>query len=203
MTDAEILLRLRGSKVRLAFDTSAVFDHTHFVTICELVNQLNVFRAADDPVELAICAAAHAEKLFDLKQATKDNFDEAQVMQMLARIGVRILPFDRQHARRLAELLGTLYPDTKSWRAAKRRRYIEALGIQKIETEGKISASGKSCSATVDWLIAAHALEESCLLVTEDKGPEFRDVDERVKSNSLKNALEQLLTIEQSRASSP
>ena len=199
MTDIEVLLRLSGSEVRLAFDTSAVFADAPFLTVCALVARLNALRSEENPIRLAICAAAHAEKLFDLKQEKKELFNEAAVMKILERKGVSVLPFDRQHARRLAELLGERYPDTKAWRAAKRQRYIETLGIQNMQEQ--IPGSGRACSATVDWLIAAHAIEESCLLVTEDGGPEFRGVIERVKMASLKKALEELLIREQERAS--
>lgn len=53
--------------------------------------------------------------------------------------------------------------------------------------------TGQSCGATVDWLIGGHARAEGCILVTGDKGHEFRGIVEQVKLDVLEEALRGLL----------
>jgi predicted nucleic acid-binding protein len=45
----------------------------------------------------------------------------------------------------------------------------------------------------VDWLIAGHALADGCILVTDDRGPEFRQVIDRVRLDTLRQALVRML----------
>ncbi len=53
--------------------------------------------------------------------------------------------------------------------------------------------SGKQCGATFDWLVGAHARAEGFVLVTDDTGPEFAGLVERVKLDVLVAAVRAVL----------
>lgn len=69
-------------------------------------------------------------------------------------------------------------------------RFIDELGIEGEQAE---AAPGQRCSATVDWLIAGQALKAGWILVTGDKGPEFRGLDRKITLDKLEALLREML----------
>ena len=177
---------LSEPQVRLAFDTSALFRDRSFAKLCRDLQRLSLHRQSQ--MELVVSAAVHGEKLFDLKQAFRGSYDYQIVVKSLFQLGLAIVPFVEEDARVLGELLGATYPDADSWNAAKRRHYRQSLGLP----AGDATGGGKRLSATLDWLIAGHAQARSCVLVTNDEGPEFRHV-RQVRLSILQAAVAQLV----------
>lgn len=193
MTPDEIAARLRGGGVKLAFDTNALYSEHALGEVCNNVSRWNDRLAAlgHGAVELIICTVAHAEKLFDLKQQFRGRFSRDVILRGLARKGLRIEAFDIEHALETARRLGERYPDTDAWHRAKRDLCMQCLGLHssKVQPPG----SGRTCGATVDWLIGAHACREGCLLVTADTDVAFSGLTDRVKLDNLRAALKTLL----------
>ena len=192
MTPQEIAARLRPGGLAFAFDTNALFGNTSLFAVCSDVARHNDYLAAHSlpPVRLVISTVAHTEKLFDLKQKFREKFDGAEILRGLERKGLAIEPFEAEHAIETALRIGERNPTTAAWHEAKRQRCLECLGLPTAtDTPGK----GKGCGATVDWLIGGHARAPGCVLVTDDNGPEFDGLADRVKLDVLKAALQAIL----------
>jgi hypothetical protein len=193
VTRDEIAARLSGGGLKLAFDTNALYFDRRLVALCSDTEVWNerLERRALPRVQLVVCTVAHAEKLIDLKQIHRDRFDRGVILRGLTRKGLRIQPFEAEHALETGIRLGERYPEEADWHRAKKERYLRSLGLS-LTTEAP--GSGKRCGATVDWLIGAHASAEGCVLVTEDTGPEFDGLTGRVRLEVLEAALGQLLS---------
>jgi hypothetical protein len=194
VTGDEIAARLKGGGIKLAFDTNALWDTRRHIKLCSAVQRLNVelHHRARLPVALIVCTIAHAEKLMDLKQLWRERFDRREILRGLERKGLHIQPFEAEHAMETGDRLGERYPDGEAWRTAKKRRYMEALGMSPIRDSDRVSGSGASCDATIDWLIVGHARAEGCVLVTRDGGDEFKGFVDRVRIETLQAAIEQI-----------
>lgn len=192
MNADEIAARMRPGGLTLAFDTNALFAEQILLGTCNDVARLNDRLAASSlpALRLVVCAVAHAEKLFDLKQRFRASFDVSAIVQGLAGKGLLIQPFATNHALETASRLGERYPTTGDWRAAKKKRCLQCLGLRE---EAAVTATGKGCGATVDWLVGGHARAEGSILVTDDTGPEFAGLVERVRLTTLSEALQGLL----------
>jgi predicted nucleic acid-binding protein len=57
----------------------------------------------------------------------------------------------------------------------------------------QIQGGGKTCGATIDWLIAGYAEAEGYLLITGDTREEFKGIRKTTLEN-LEAAVEQLLS---------
>jgi hypothetical protein len=68
---------------------------------------------------------------------------------------------------------------------------VQCLGLP---TATPTPGNGQGCGATVDWLIGGHARAEGCVLVTDDTGPEFAGLVERVRLDVLETALQDILS---------
>lgn len=189
----ELVQRLRQGSLTLAFDTNAVEGHAAFLTVCDAIALLNASRTVEARIRVVVYAVAHGEKLLHLRQqhsqrvAALGEFDDEQVFLQLSDRGIEIHAFEEHHARAVASLQHSRYPTRQDWWAQKRTRYIHALGVQAHEKT--IAASGKRCSATVDWLLAAQAEVDGHILVTEDTGPEFDCLAQRTRFKDLEHAL--------------
>jgi hypothetical protein len=100
---------------------------------------------------------------------------------------VSIAPFEYRHAEAVAQLIGRQFPTVEEWRKFKRQECINCLGISK--TQYDIPGSGKECGATVDWLIAGYAHAENYLLITNDKGNEFKNIKKKTTLEILEKAV--------------
>ena len=187
LTRDTLIERVQSSgAVRLLFDTNAVEMHRAFHRLCDEINRLN-HTMKPRHIDMFISAVAHTEKLFHLKQQIGAPFDVRVAMAGLTNVGVKVLPFAIEHAHATALLLGKRYEKRDDWRDAKRKRCLQCLGARPEDSVGK------NCSATIDWLIAAHAIHENCILVTDDRGIEFRDVLDKITMDTLEQAIGELL----------
>jgi hypothetical protein len=205
VTEDEFIERVRKGQGKLLFDTNALFGHRRLIALCDAVTRLNDRLAAisGPPLNLLVSAAAHAEKLFDLKQAYDASYSPAQILQGMQRKGLAVLSFETAHAEAMAVLIGKQYPTREEWRQAKKQRCLHCLGIKELaENPGPCSqcgrpgtapGSGKTCGATIDWLIAAHAVAEGCILVTDDRGVEYKLVQHKIRLTSLERAITRIL----------
>lgn len=192
MTPQEIEARLRPGDVALAFDTNALFGEGSLFAVCSDVARHNEHLASRGlpSVRLVISAIAHTEKLFDLKQEFQDRFDGGKILRGLARKGLEVEPFGADHAIATAQRLGERHTTTAAWHQTKRRRCLQCLGLP---TEMPTPGNGQGCGATVDWLIGGHARAAGCVLVTNDTGPEFAGLADRVELDVLEAALQTIL----------
>lgn len=191
MTEAELDQRLASGGLKLAFDTNALVGFKRLVGVATQAAKLNarLQAAARPPVALAVSALAHAEVLFDLKQNFREQFTLERILDSLKSKGVEVLRFEPRHAATTGALLGRSFPDSSSWRAAKKRRCLGCLGLKR---DARVPGSGKTCGATVDWFIGGHAVAEDAVLVSDDGGVEFRGLD-RVSLSALERALARAL----------
>jgi predicted nucleic acid-binding protein len=188
MTADALIERARAQPVRLLLDTNVVFSHRVLEQISSGVNRLN---ASGTDISLFVSAVVHAEKLFDLRQGLGARYDAAEVLRATRARGLKVLAFEERHADHTAELLAQSFPTGDAWCAAKRKCCVDCLGLP--DAGASAPGKGMTCSATVDWLIAGHALANGCILVTDDCGPEFRQVVDRVNRDTLTQALERML----------
>ena len=178
---------LASGRAVFALDTNAVLGFQRLQRLCKLVNLL---RAPPNPLDLRIYvpSVVHMEVLFDLRQLRGAGYDAQTIVQGLLDKGLEIQPFGEQHAEHAAARLGASFPSTADWHAAKRKRCLQCLGLG--DRDASISASGKSCGATIDFVIAAHAAHEGWILVTDDRGPDFEGLTLKIKLEHLEKILE-------------
>jgi len=188
----DITAQLRGGGVKLAFDTNALSGKRRLGALCARVRHWNMALSARTlpEVKLLVCTVAHFEELFHLKKSKGDLFDIQVILDGLDSLGIEVQPFGVEHALATALWLGERHPTREAWRSAKKERYMRGLGL----VPGKDKAEGAHCSTTVDWLIAGHAQAERCVLVTDDEGPEFAGLVDKVRLGELEAALQKLLS---------
>jgi hypothetical protein len=186
--------RLRTGGSKFSFDTNALYADRRLIEVCGNVSRWNdrLKEQGRPPVYLAVCTVAHAEKLFDLKKQYGSAFNPETIAMGLQSKGLRIEPFEVKHALETANRLGTFYPAAQDWHQAKKKLCLECAGLDPSKHQEAIG-TGKQCGATVDWLIGAHALAEGYVLVTDDRGLEFKQL-ESVKLNTLVAAVQQVLS---------
>lgn len=175
MTRAEILdwLEQEQSPV-IAFDTNALFgggSRTLFADLCNVLNRINELRAPQT-VQKVLSAAVYMEKMHDMRQEYGKAFQPSLIDNFLATKGIEIISFERQDAEHAAELIGQRYPGRAEWHGFERQRCLDCLGMRQYAEHAQ--GSGQSCGATTDWLVAGQASGRGHLLVTNDRGPEFR-----------------------------
>jgi hypothetical protein len=193
VNEEECAQRLRAGGLKLSFDTNALYAEKKLLGLCGDVARWNLRLTAQGrpPVHLAVSTAAHAEKLFDLKQRYRDTFDPAVILKGLESKGLQIEPFEVRHALETANRLGTSYSSTQAWHQAKKNRCPRCVGLDPDTHQAP--GTGQQCGATVDWLIGAHAQAEGYVLVTDDKGVEFKQL-ERIELDTLVAAVQQILS---------
>lgn len=200
MTTEQLIAQIVAGPVRLLFDANVLFKTEVVLNTCQEVARIeDVYRSElrapvrdGKRIELLIPAQVYAERLFDLKQNYKHNYDVRKAEAAVLRMGMSILSFADNHARELAVMLGERFGTVETWRAAKRQRCMACIGLPAAHHALAVG-KGRRCGATIDWLIAAHARAEGCILVTDDKGDEFKRFEPRVKLDTLCGAIEQIL----------
>jgi predicted nucleic acid-binding protein len=181
--------RIAAGGAVLALDTNAIYGLRRLAKLC---NHVNLLRSAADPLDIRLCvpAVVHMEVLFDLRQNRGPGFDANIVVQSLVDKGLTIAPFEERHAMHAAERLAESFPQNADWQAAKRRHCIDCLGLGLPEDKARELASRKrSCGATIDWVIAAHAAHEGWILVTNDNQSEFAGLKLKMKLEQLEQIL--------------
>jgi len=194
MTEDEIAERLRAGGLKLAFDTNAIEADSRRDAVCDSVSRWNA-RLAERSlalVSLVVCAVVHHEKVFHLKRRFRGTFKPSVIIDGLKKKGLITEPYDAQHAMATGAWLGERYPIANDWYRAKKERTLRSVGLDpsKVAAPG----TGQGCGATVDWLIIGHARAEGCVLVSDDTGPEFAGLVERVKLETLEAALLKLVS---------
>jgi predicted nucleic acid-binding protein len=131
--------------------------------------------------------------LHDLRQHFGPSFNPARISKGLAATGLLVASVSQEHAEELAARLGRRFPDGDSWRAHKLEIAASCLGIAgRLGELGIVPPATSRCGATVDWLIGSHAVQESAILVTNDRQIEFEDVP-TLSRDALAAALDELL----------
>jgi hypothetical protein len=182
MTEAEIVEffegrspLLPGRSPTIAFDTNAIFgDHRSSdpgIELIDTINLINERRSAAPVIGMVIPALVLHEKLRKMAQRRGKAFDVSLPLAFLRAKNLVVKGFGLPHAVGTADRLSRAHPRQEDWRAFKKRRCLECLGLpETTSTQG----DGHACGATVDWLIAGQAELKGYLLVTGDTGAEFR-----------------------------
>jgi hypothetical protein len=182
MTEDDIVGFLEGAspgakRPALAFDTNAIFgDHPDAdpgVELIDTINRANELRGAAPRIAMVIPAVVLHEKLRQMGQRYGARFDVTLPLRFLSAKNLVVKGFGAPHAIGIATRLQRLYPKQGDWRAFKKRRCLECLGLPATTTT---KSDGSKCGATVDWLIVGHPAAKGYLLITDDAGPEFQGV---------------------------
>lgn len=80
ISEQEIIERIDSGRAKFLFDTNALFGDGRLIRLCTAIGRMCAHRP---PVPLYVSATAHAEKLFDLKQAFKDRYDPSVIIKGL------------------------------------------------------------------------------------------------------------------------
>jgi predicted nucleic acid-binding protein len=192
MEDKDLVDFLRQGEGKLVFDTNVLFSARRFTNLCDKVNKLNESNGYQ--LQIVVPALAHAEKIHDLRPNRGVEYVHKKVKGLLEEKKVEIMSFEQHHAEATAEF-AEQFPDKTSWLAYKRERCCDCLSLTKEECDQKTVSNNKKCSATIDWLIAGYAQAEHSILVTDDKGIEFKDVVRKTNLDQLEDALQQLRNI--------
>lgn len=192
MNAAALRTRIQlGPTTHLLLDTNAVFSDRNALALGTWASQWNL----DNPgaaVNIHVSMVAHGEKLFQLKKDKGDRYDPSVPHQALLSKQIGLLEFKEAHALRLASMLGARFPGPEDWLEQKRLHCLRCLHLDDEYAEQRLRLAreaGKKCGKTVDWLIAAQALAEGWVLVTDDKGWEFADVADKIRRAELEIAL--------------
>jgi hypothetical protein len=187
MNKEQVIALLKTGQVKIAFDTNALESDRKFASLCNYINRINdKFKYQ---LQAIVPALAYFEKLHHLKHQYKERFDLAGIFDGLKDKQVQIMPFEPNHAEAVATLLYSQFLTEEAWQTAKIERCAKWLGIPTDNT-----SKNKSCSATIDWLIAGYAVAESCLLITDDKGIEFKEISCKTNLEILGQGLCELLS---------
>jgi len=188
MNKEQVIDLLKTGQVKIAFDTNALESDRKFNELCNNINRINEkFQYQLRPI---VPTLAYFEKLHHLKHSFKDRFDLTAILDGLKAKQVQIMSFEPNHAEAVAKLLYAQFLTKEAWRTAKIERCAKCLGIDKDEVN-----KNKSCSATIDWLIAGYAVAEKCLLITDDGGIEFEGISCKTKLETLEQGLHELFLI--------
>ncbi|HIE00030.1 MAG TPA: hypothetical protein EYP59_07035 [Thiotrichaceae bacterium] len=186
MNENEVYELLQAGHLTMTVDTNVLYEINSFIKLCNKCNKIN--EMPEYEIKIVISSLVHAEKLFDLKQDYGEQYDIDHIIKVLESKKVSIAPFEYHHAEAVAQLIGTQFPTVEEWRKFKRQECMNCLGISR-KTQYDIPGSGKECGATVDWLIAGYAHAENYLLITHDKGNEFKPIKKKTTLKILEKAL--------------
>jgi hypothetical protein len=190
MTDAEMASLLRGGTAVLALDTNVItcprkdgrLSFNPFLDICDLVDRIGS-TPTGPRIRVVVPASVHFEVLHDLRLSKGSSFNLELVRNPLKSKGVDVLAFDEESAELASGELAQWCADSEVWRQRKKQHCLSALGLADAPGHGL---------ATIDWLLATEAEARGWLLVTDDQGPEFADVDRKVKRTRLAGLLIEL-----------
>ena len=196
MKKEELTLLLHTGGFTLALDTNAISGGSNrfrsYTKIIQGIKNLNATAAASGaPVCICASALAHMEVLFDLRQEFGSGYDPGVVSKGLIDAGLAIQDFTEAHADKAAEYLGKSFGSADAWHTAKRETFLRCLGLNSAEHPE--TGARRSCPATLDWSIAAQAHAEGHVLVTDDKGAEFKQVQRKVSVETVLEALRDLV----------
>ncbi|MEZ4436180.1 MAG: hypothetical protein R3F65_27600 [bacterium] len=165
MTVGELLARIDSGPVSVTFDTNFLRARASFASLSRVsqkirqANSVLAPNATEPPIQIRISALVHEERVYQLRRQRAKlglPFRSEVIDEFLEQLGFKIEEFTRADAEGSAEHLFARFADDASWKAAKK--------------------SKGSKSATIDWLIAGHAVTRKWLVVTNDGGPEWTGV---------------------------
>lgn len=203
MTEDEVFAFLEGRSPALAdgyaptlaFDTNTIFGNTKSdpgVELIDAINRANQRRGGAPEVGLVVPSVVLHEKIRQMAQRFGGRFDVEQPRGFLRAKNLRVESFGESHAIQVALRLQQRFPTHGDWRAFKKRRCLQGLGLP-VGTF--LSRDGSDCGATVDWLIVGHAEADGYLLVTNDSGPEFAAVTLRASLPTTLAAAQRLVSV--------
>jgi hypothetical protein len=201
MTEGDVVDFLNGTSAhlakdtlpKLAFDTNAIFGNSpgdSGIQILNNINRANQLRGASPVIGLVVSATVLHEKIRQMAQRFGEKFDHEVPMQFVRGKEITVESFDEAQAIAVAKRLHRLYPKSEDWRAFKKRRCLECVGLR---ADTPASGSGEQCGATIDWLVVGHAEAQGYLLVSNDRGPEFAEVTLRATIDVVLAASERVL----------
>jgi len=176
--------------VGLMVDTNALRTSTQLFNLSEKIQKWNLCDPERLPVQLCVSQLVCAERLFQLKRQHQGRYDRDLFLQQFQSKGIVQEAFDAPHAARFAELMHAHYKSDGEWRRFKLDWYCQRLGLT---DKSLVKSTGRGCSATVDWFIMVQAGTGNRWLITEDAGPEFRELDRKVSLSVVERALADLL----------
>ena len=152
----ELAEKLRAGGCVLYFDTNEIRGRyadqvKAFNNFCRQVKRLQQLDKAAPTIK--VFAVNHFEMMHQLRR-TRPDFDESVITASLQTRGISIVPLDFGSANACAKHLHNWFPTYEHW------------------TKAKEPAKGL---ATIDWLISTHVYATDAILVTSDRGNEFRE----------------------------
>jgi len=190
MNENEVYELLQTGNLTITFDTNALYGDIRFLNVCDKIDDIN--NKLKYEIKIVISSLAHAEKLFHLKRKHEEKYEIDLINQVLKRKKVDIVPFEYHHAEAVAKWISTQFSTNEEWQKFKRQECINCLGISKNNYD--IPGTGRECGARVDWLIAGYAHAENCLLITNDKGNEFKSIEKKTTLKILEKAVTRIKT---------
>lgn len=195
-TPDEVYRLAQSADLTLTFDAS-VTVRRGFLPLCEQANRINERRhrlGIVQRIRLCVPAVAHTERLFGLAQEHGEKYDVEFVRRVLGERQVQVADFTIQEAEHCAGLLAQRYETPAQWRAFKKRRCLECVGLP-AQYHCLAEGSGGTCGAPNDWLIIAQASRGNMLLVMEDKGcgGEYALVERIARYDDVRATLERIL----------
>lgn len=155
----------------LAFDTNLARQHEPLRHLHRALKSLR------PQVRLVASALVHTEGVMD---AHTEGRAEAV-------IPLEIEAFTPDDARAVGRWLHQQHPTDVAWQRAKRTLAVRQLRATSYEANAR-------ASATIDWWIAGHAQVRGWILVTHDRGDEFRGVTHLATGAHLLAAVRLLTT---------
>lgn len=174
---AEIVARLAKASptnpVCLWLDTSAVYG-ARTLTLGDAVSAWQERHNAPlEALQLHISPLVFAERNAQERRELGRDFNPSIVWATLQSKQVRVSVFDAPAADLASARLARWFETKDAWKDAKWKRVCEMYGQTK-------DRPNRHLSATVDWLIAA-SVPEDWIVVTDDRGDEFRQTGEAAK----------------------
>jgi len=178
MTDPELHTYLVNSSV-LALDTSAF----HGAQLFQLSDQINLWNEKfGSKTQLLISSLVYTERQSQERRRRGSDFELGRVQLFLQSKRIDIAPFTAEDSEGGSAWLAQRAPDQEAWQALK---WDRLAGECKLDP----SSPPKHVSATIDWFIAAQVAARGWILVTRDKGQEFKDLPLQIHSSQLDRVL--------------
>jgi hypothetical protein len=182
LSEAALVERLRGGPVRFALDTNQAWGQHH------LEFGLDLRRLADTSLQshaFIVPSLVVGERLRQIAQRKGDRYVAETALQTLEDVGLTPVGHEQDDGIHFAGLLTSWYPNPDDWDAVKRQWAADQLGVAGPVNDRRVSA-------TVDWAIFAQADRHGWVLLTADKGPEFKSLP-RTSLKVAHAAVKQLL----------
>ncbi len=182
LDERELVIRL-SEGAAVAFDTNVLHQVDAVIKLAEEVKRANAtLEAKGKPtIHVVIPALCWAELVLHQRHRYSADYDETLLQVALIAGAMTVHDFTESDASVVAAYIASAYPAKDLWQKAKLDAMLTRLAVT--------DAPGKKVPATVDWYIAGQAMARGWILVTEDKGAEFKGPLVRTSLKSLTTAL--------------